>query len=101
MSTKPLPGRLPEDLKLFRAPRRPIFPRLVAWAAFLTFVFLSCHAGAAWFRGVKPYLLGNSGSPASLGECDRTFPARECLATISLQHRTNEPWHHRTCWCKG
>lgn len=40
-----------------------------------------------------------SGQPIGFEEAQRTHPhlgrPSNC---VSLQQRTNEPWHHRTCW---
>ena len=44
-------------------------------------------------------LLENSAQPATPDECQRARPGLgRPYFTVSHQQRTNEPWHHRTCY---
>lgn len=51
---------------------------------------------------VERVLLETSMQPATLNECQRARPQRlRPDGAISLQSRSNKPWHHRTCFWAG
>jgi len=91
-------AKLPEDLKDYRAPRPRVLRRAITWACAGALLLLTAHAAIATGRALVAVLLETSSRPASLAECERTLPGKQYVATISVQDRTGEPWHRRTCY---
>lgn len=86
------------DLKNLRRKHRiPLGWKILAW-------LLLCYAvaGTVDFAAAKVshrILLETSSQPATLDECQRSFPGRgRPREVISLQNGADSPWHHRTCF---